>query len=100
MIGCLGFSDEGVYMGEGLTPGEPCGPHTTSQRAGGGTYAARWYGDSMAPLRLSFGLRVRDGKILIGVFVLCNSENISCVTFLKRKTAENRKLALDILLIG
>ena len=35
MIGYLGFSDEGVYMGEDLTPGEPCGPHTTSSRAGG-----------------------------------------------------------------
>jgi hypothetical protein len=36
MIGCLGFSEEGVYMGEDLTPGEPCGPHTTCSRAGGG----------------------------------------------------------------
>jgi hypothetical protein len=27
-------------------------------------------------------------------FVLSNSENISCVTFLKHKTAENRELAL------
>ena len=36
MIGYLGFSEEGVYMGEGLTPGEPCGPHTTSWRARGG----------------------------------------------------------------
>ena len=36
MIGYLGFSDEGVYMGGGLTLGEPCGPHTTSWRAGGG----------------------------------------------------------------
>ena len=24
LIGSLGFLDEGVYMGEGLTPGEPC----------------------------------------------------------------------------
>ena len=49
MIGSLGFLDEGVYMGEGLTPGEPCGPHTTSRRAGGGTRAARWCGGSTAP---------------------------------------------------
>ena len=99
MIGYLGFSEEGVYMGEGLTPGEPCGPHTTSWRAGG-TRAARCCGGSTAPLRLSFGLRVRDGKILMEVFIPCNSENISCVTFLKQKTAENKKLALWILLIG
>ena len=100
MIGYLGFSDEGVYMDGRLTPGEPCGPHTTSRRAGGGARAARWCGGSTAPLHLYFGLRVHDGKILTGVFVPCNSENISCVTFLKRKTAENRKLALGILLIG
>ena len=62
MIGFLGFSDEGVYMGEGLTPGEACGPHTTSPRVGGGTRAARWCGGSTASLRLSFGARVRDGK--------------------------------------
>ena len=78
MIGDLGFSDEGVYMGEGLTSGEPCGPHTTSQRAGGGTRAARWCGGSTAPLRLSFGLRVCDGEILTGVFVPCNSEYFLC----------------------
>ena len=65
----LGFLDEGVYMGEGLTLGEPCGPHTTSRRAGGGTHAARWCGGSTAPLHLSFGVRVRDGKIVTGFFI-------------------------------
>ena len=83
MIGYLGFSDEGEYMGGRLTPGEACGPHTTSRRTGGGTRAARWCGGSTAPLHLSFGVRVRDGNIWTGVFVPCNSENISCVTFLK-----------------
>ena len=64
MIGYIGFSEEGVYMGEGLTPGEPYGPHTTSWHAGGGgNHAARWCGGSTAPLRLSFSLRVRDGNI-------------------------------------
>ena len=48
----------------------------------------------MAPLLLPFGLRVRVGKIGVWVFVPFNSENISCVTFLKRKTAENTQLAL------
>jgi hypothetical protein len=33
-------------------------------------------------------------KIGIWVFVSSNSENISCVAFLKHKTAENRELAL------
>ena len=52
------------------------------------------------PLRLSFNVRVRDGNIWTGVFVPCNSKNIFCVGFMKQKTAENRKLALGILLIG
>ena len=99
MIGYLGFSEEGVYMGEGLTPGEPCGPHTTSWRTGEDPHRQVVWG-STAPLRLSYGVRVRDGNIRSGVFVPCNFENISCVGFLKRKTAESRKLALGILLIG
>jgi hypothetical protein len=46
------------------------------------------------PLRLIFGLRDALGKIEGLAFVLFNSENISCVAFLKHKTAENRELAL------
>jgi hypothetical protein len=34
------------------------------------------------------------GKIRLLAFVSSNSENISCVAFLKHKTAENRELAL------
>ena len=34
-ISYLGFSEEGDYMGEGLIPGETCGPYTTSWRTGG-----------------------------------------------------------------
>ena len=50
----------------------------------------------VAPLLLPFGLCVHVGKIGGWVFVPCNSENISCVGFLKRKTEENRKLTLGI----
>ena len=46
------------------------------------------------PLLLPFGLRVRVRKIGGWVFFPSNSENIYCVTFLKRKTAENTQLAL------
>jgi hypothetical protein len=35
-----------------------------------------------------------SGKIRFLELVLSNSENISCVAFLKHKTAENRELAL------
>jgi hypothetical protein len=37
---------------------------------------------------------LRPGKIGVSVFGLSNSENISCVAFLKYKTTENRELAL------
>jgi hypothetical protein len=39
-------------------------------------------------------LVLHPGKIGVSVFSLSNSENISCVAFLKHKTAENRELAL------
>jgi hypothetical protein len=35
-----------------------------------------------------------SGKIGTSAFVSSNFENISCVAFLKHKTAENRELAL------
>jgi hypothetical protein len=38
-----------------------------------------------------------SGKIGTSAFVSSNSENISCVAFLKHKIAENRKLALWLL---
>ena len=99
LIGYLGFSIKEVFMGKRATSGEPCGPHTMSPCGRGNPRRhVGWElrGSPPSP----FGLRVRDGKIGTWVFVPCNSENISCVTFLKRKTAENRKLALGILLIG
>jgi hypothetical protein len=49
---------------------------------------------SLAPLRLIFGLREASVKIGGSAFVSSNSKNISCVAFLKHKTAENRELAL------
>jgi hypothetical protein len=37
---------------------------------------------------------LRPGKIGVSELVSSNFENISCVDFLKHKTAENRELAL------
>ena len=48
----------------------------------------------MALLRLSFGLRLRYGKIGTSAFVSLNSENISCITFLKYKNSRKQELAL------
>jgi hypothetical protein len=47
-----------------------------------------------APLRLIFGLHEASIKIGGSAFVSSNSENISCITFLKHKKAENKELAL------
>jgi hypothetical protein len=51
-----------------------------------------WPAPSPLPSLLCTASRV--GKIGTLAFVLSNSENISCVAFLKHKKAENRKLAL------
>jgi hypothetical protein len=40
-----------------------------------------------APLRLIFGLREASVKIGGSAFVSSNSENISCITFLKHKNS-------------
>jgi hypothetical protein len=53
----------------------------------GSTHAMAWCGQSLAPLRLSFGLRLVSGKIGGLGFVSSNSENISSVTFLKHKNS-------------
>ena len=73
---------------------DPRGAQTTPRRGRGWARASRWFGHLVAPLRVSFGLRVRAGKIGTWPFVSCNSENISRSNFLKPKTAENRELAL------
>jgi hypothetical protein len=46
------------------------------------------------PLRLIFGLCEASVKIEGWAFVSSNSENISCVAFLKHKNSKNRELAL------
>ena len=48
----------------------------------------------VAPLRLSFGLRVRVGKIGGSVRVSSNSENISRLAFLEYKNSRKQELAL------
>jgi uncharacterized membrane protein YfcA len=53
-----------------------------------------WRGRLLTPLHLIFGLRHASGKIGTLAFVSSNSENISCVAFLKHKNIENRELAL------
>ena len=60
---------------------------------GQGGRAAIWC-CPLAPLQVSFGLRVRDSKIGTSGFVSSNSENISRTTFLKYKNSRKQELAL------
>jgi hypothetical protein len=90
----LGFSRRGEYIGEkAASGGGPAGLTTWwhGQALGRATLGC---GEPLAPLRLISGLRDASGKIEGLAFVLSDSENISCVAFLKHKTAENRELTL------
>jgi hypothetical protein len=71
------------------------GPHHAMTRPGGTVALAMgWCGRPLVPLHLIFGLRLVSEKIGILAFVSSNSENISCVAFLKHKNIKNRELAL------
>src|SRR4051812_41472201 len=48
----------------------------------------------MSPLHLPFWLWLLDGILRCWVFVPCNSENISCRTFLTHKNSRKQELAL------
>jgi hypothetical protein len=63
-------------------------------RGQGVARAMGWCGHPLVPLHLIFGLRLVSGKIGTLAFVSSNSENISCVAFLKHKNNKNRELAL------
>jgi hypothetical protein len=70
------------------------GAHTTRWRGQGGTRATTWCVCLLAPLRLPFGLRVRDSKIGTLGFISSNSKNISYITFLKYENSRKQELAL------
>jgi hypothetical protein len=90
----LGFSRRRLFIGGGAMSEGSQGPHTIGWRALGVTCTTRWCGGALAPLRLSFGLRLVSGKIGGSTFVSSNSENISCATFLKHKNSKKQELAL------
>jgi hypothetical protein len=90
----LGFSRRGEFIGERAASGGGPGGLTTWWRGQGLCHATLGCGEPLAPLRLIFGLCDASGKIPGLAFVSSNSENISCVAFLKHKTVENRELTL------
>jgi hypothetical protein len=89
----LGFSHPRDYIGgRAMSRGGPGA--TAPSGAARGERATLWCACLLAPLRLPFGLRVVSGKIGTSGFVSSNSENISCVTFLKHKNSRKQELAL------
>jgi hypothetical protein len=85
----LGFSRQGKLIGErAASGGGPAGltPWWRGPGVGRATLGCGWL---LAPLRLMFGLHEASVKIEGLAFVSSNSENISCVAFLKHKN--NRK---------
>ena len=90
----LGFMRRGQYIGERAASEGTRGAHTIRWRARRWARATLWCGHLVAPLRLPFGLRVRDEIVRSLLFVPSNSENISLSTFLKRKNSRKQELAL------
>jgi hypothetical protein len=88
------FFHRGEYIAGRAASGSGPGAHTCPWRGMGVTRAMGWRGRPLAPLRLIFGLCHASGKIGTLAFVSSNSENISCVAFLKHKNSRNRELAL------
>jgi hypothetical protein len=94
MVIDLGFSRRRLFIDGGAMSEGTQGPHTTGWRDQGCTHATRWGGHLLVLLHLYFGLRLVSGKIGTSGFVSSNSENISCVTFLKHKNIRKQELAL------
>jgi hypothetical protein len=87
------FVSEAFYRRKGDVRGHLRGPHHMVAWPGG-TRAITWCGCLLAPLHLPFGLRVCDNTIGTSGFVSSNSENISCIAFLKYKNRRKQELAL------
>jgi hypothetical protein len=83
----LGFSRRGELIGERAASEGGPGRLTPWWRGQTLAQAALGCGQPLAPLRLIFGLRKALVKIEGLAFVSSNSENISCVAFLKHKNS-------------
>jgi hypothetical protein len=88
LIGAFRFSRRGEYIGGREASGSGSGANTCPWRDLGVARAMGWRGRLLAPFRLCFGLRDASGKIGTLAFVSSNSENISCVAFLKYKNSK------------
>jgi hypothetical protein len=91
LIGPLGFSRRGEYIGGRAASGSGPGGLTPWWCGQGLARAALGCGQVLAPLRLCFELQLVSGKIGGSTFVSSNSENISCVAFLKHKNRRKQE---------
>jgi hypothetical protein len=90
LIGPLGFSHQGEYIGgRAASRGGP-GGLTPWWRGPGLGRATLRCGRPLAPLRLIFGLCPVSGKIGGLAFVSSNSENISYIAFLKHQNSRKQ----------
>jgi hypothetical protein len=83
----LSFSRRGDFIGERAASEVRPGGLTTGGRGQGPGPRPLVVRLVNGPLRLIFGLREASVKIGGSAFVSSNSENISCVTFLKHKNS-------------
>jgi hypothetical protein len=88
LIGSLGFSHQGEYIGVRAASGSGPAGLTPRWRGPGLGCAILGCGQALAPLRLIFGLRDASGKIADLAFVSSNFENIFHVAFLKHKNSK------------
>jgi hypothetical protein len=86
----LGFSRRGELIGERASSEVGPAGLTMGQRGQGLGRSPWWCAWLLAPLRLIFGLCEASVKIGGSAFVSSNSENISCVTFLKHKNSRKQ----------
>jgi hypothetical protein len=83
------FSSRRIYRRKGNVRRWTKGPHHAPARPRVAR-AMQGCGRPLAPLCLCFGLRLVLGKIGTLAFVSSNSENISCLTFLKYKNSRKQ----------
>jgi hypothetical protein len=79
------FRPEALYRRRGVVRGLPGTPHTRAARPRAGPWP---------PSGSRLVLILRPGKIKLLELVSSNSENISCVAFLKHKNSRKQELAL------
>jgi hypothetical protein len=94
VIGYLGFSRQGVFIGEGAASEVDQGAHTTrgvgqGQAAPPYGVAALWLGSVSSSVFSK--LREISGRL---TFVLSNSENIFCAEFLKHKNSRKQETGI------